>query len=50
MTIKKPYFMSNKEWYFFDEAEFCYKLTTKAPEEAKKSYKEFYNLLNNQDV
>lgn len=43
MTIfEKPYFMSNEEWYYFDDVEFCYKLTDKAPEKAKKSYAEFY--------
>ncbi len=39
---KEPYFLSNKEWYYFDELEFCYKLTDKAPKEAVKSYNEFY--------
>lgn len=39
---KEPYFLSNKEWYYFDEREFCYKLTDKAPNEAVKSYNEFY--------
>ena len=44
MTInEEPYFLSNKEWYYFDEEEFCYKLTDKATKEAKKSYKEYYN-------
>lgn len=42
MTIPKPYFMQNKEWYYFDEEDFMYKLTDKATDEAKKSYKEFY--------
>lgn len=45
MVIDMPYFMTNKEWYYFDEEEFCYKLTDKATEKAKKSYKEFYNQL-----
>lgn len=40
---KEPYFLSNKEWFYFDENEFCYKLTDKAPKEAIKSYKEFYH-------
>ncbi len=39
---KEPYFLSNREWYYFDEREFLYKLTDKAPKEAIKSYKEFY--------
>lgn len=42
MTLPKPYFMQNKEWYYFDEEDFMYKLTDKATDEAKKSYKEFY--------
>ena len=46
MTLDKPYFMTNKEWFYFDEKEWCYKLTENAPEEAKASYKEFYDLLN----
>lgn len=46
MEIKKPYFMKKKEWYFFDEEEFIYKLTDKATKEAIESYKEFYQFLN----
>lgn len=38
----EPYFMKNSEWYYFDEEEWCYKLTDKAPEKARKSYEEFY--------
>ena len=38
----EPYFMRNKDWYYFDEAEFCYKLTEKAPPEAVQSYDDFY--------
>ena len=44
----EPFFMSNKEWFYFDEKEWCYKLTDKAPKKAVESYKEFYNALNNQ--
>lgn len=50
MTLLEPYFMKNKEWYYFDEEEFCYKLTDKAPEEAKKSYAEFYAELESQHI
>jgi hypothetical protein len=39
---KPPYFMENKDWYYFDKEEWCYKLTDKAPKEAVESYKEFY--------
>ena len=38
MKIPEPYFMSNEDWYFFDEDEWRYKLTGKAPEKAIKSY------------
>lgn len=44
-TLNEPYFMSNPDWYYFDETEFRYKLTDKAPEKAIDSYNEFYNLL-----
>lgn len=40
--VPQPYFLTNKEWYYFDEEEFMYKLTDKATPEAKKSYEEFY--------
>lgn len=43
MTLPEPYFMTNKEWFYFDEDEFIYKLTDKAPEKARESYKEFYS-------
>ena len=39
--------MYNKEWYYFDEADFKYKLTDKATEEARKSYDEYYRNLEN---
>lgn len=43
---EEPYFLTNKEWYYFDEEEWKYKLTDKAPPEAIKSYKKFYKTLN----
>lgn len=46
MRLKEPYFMQKKEWFYFDEDEFCYKLTDKATIEAKKSYDEFYKTLD----
>lgn len=39
----EPYFMENKEWYYYDEEEEIFKLTDKATEKAKQSYYEFYN-------
>lgn len=46
MTIKKPKFMENKEWYYNDETQepfkllenMCWRLTDKAPKEAVESY------------
>lgn len=38
---EKPYFMTNKKWYYFDEKERRIKLTDKAPEKARKNYEEF---------
>lgn len=37
--------MTNEEWFFFDEDEWCYKLTEKASEKAIESYEEFYEKL-----
>ena len=37
-----PYFMENDEWFYYDEEEEIFKLTDKAPEKARESYKEFY--------
>ena len=42
---KEPYFMTNSEWYYYDIDEGCYRLTDKAPDKAKKSYKDFYSEL-----
>lgn len=44
--LDSPYFMNNKEWYYWDEKEWKYKLTDKAPKEAIKSYKIFYKEIN----
>lgn len=38
----KPYFMSNKEWYVFNEEKWKYELTDEAPQEAIDSYNDFY--------
>lgn len=47
--LKEPYFLKNEEWYYFDERNFCYKLTDKATEKAKQSYKDFYEELERGD-
>lgn len=46
VTVGKiPYFLTNSDWYYFDEEEFKYKLTKKAPKKAIESYNEFYEIL-----
>ena len=40
--VDKPYFMINKEWYYFDVSKMRYVLTDKAPQKAKESYEKFY--------
>lgn len=47
--LSEPYFLKNEEWFYFDEIEFRYKLTDKAPEKAKESYKAFYEELEKGD-
>ena len=47
---KEPYFMSNKDWYYYVEDEGTLKLTDKAPPEAVKSQKEFYERLESQYI
>ena len=43
MDVTRPYFMENKEWYYYDDEEGIFKLTDIAPQEAIDSYKEFYS-------
>lgn len=43
LKFEQPYFFQNEEWYYYDGKKNKYFLTDKAPEEAKKSYEEFYN-------
>lgn len=47
--LSEPYFMKNQEWFYFDEKEFCYKLTDKATEKAKESYAAFYEEIEKGD-
>lgn len=48
-TMERPYFLSDPSWYEYDEDEGIYRLTDKAPEEARKSYDEFYETLDKLD-
>lgn len=45
MLMEIPFFMSNPEWYRHDEVSRRLVLTDKAPEEAVRSYREFYAAL-----
>lgn len=40
--VEMPYFMTNEDWYYYDDEEEIFKLTDKAPKEAIESYIEFY--------
>ena len=45
LISEDPYFMKNEEWYYYDNKKGVYKLTDKAPEKAKESYKNFYKMI-----
>lgn len=45
---KEPYFMKNKEWYYYVVKIGRYQLTDKAPKKAVESFKEFYRKLDYQ--
>lgn len=49
MNLPMPYFMTNPDWYRFDEKKFRYELTEKAPEAAVKSYIDFYEKVDYQN-
>lgn len=46
MRVSKPYFLTNPEWYIFDEKNCRYILTDKATDEAKKSFDDYYNQID----
>ena len=41
--IEDPYFLKNKDWYYFDTKQRKIVLTDKAPKEAVESYEKFMN-------
>lgn len=45
LIAEVPYFLENKEWYYYDEKKGCYKLTDKAPKKAIESYNKYYEEL-----
>ena len=44
MLQTKPYFLTNKEWYYHDDKKNKYFLTNKAPKKAVESYNKFYEV------
>lgn len=46
MELDMPYFMKNKDWYYFDPEDWMYKLTDQATEKARESYNQFYKDLS----
>lgn len=48
MTLVEPYFMKNKDWYYYDVKELKYKLTKLAPPLAVINYHKFYEALGSQ--
>lgn len=42
MISEIPLFLTNDDWYYYDEDELCYKLTENAPAEARASYELYY--------
>ena len=46
MQLDIPYFMSNKDWYYFDPKDLMYKLTDQATDKAIESYNQFYKDLS----
>lgn len=39
--VERPYFLENKNWYWYDYTAGKYMIKDSAPERAKKSYEEF---------
>lgn len=50
MFSEPPYFMKDKSWYYYDVEEGILRLTDAAPLEARRSYKEHYELLEKMTV
>ena len=41
-----PYFLTDPDWFEFDEENCAYVLTNKATPEARKSYEEYYKFFD----
>ena len=46
LKLEKPFFMSDPSWFEYDKDTYTYVLTPQAPEEAKKSFNDFYKNIN----
>lgn len=50
MEMNKPFYMTNESWFYHDDESGRDVLTDKAPPEAVKSYKEYWEALDKQDA
>lgn len=46
LTVEKPYFQQNEDWYYYDENKKTFLLTEKAPQEAYASYEQWIKEFN----
>lgn len=46
IILEEPYFLTDKSWYYYDMELGKLMLTEDAPEEAVKSYNEYYKMLD----
>lgn len=49
LISKEPYFLKNKDWYYYDVKTGKYKLTNNAPQKAIDSYNEYYKQLSKEN-
>lgn len=49
MLLETPYFMTNKDWYYYSTEDYKYHLTENAPPEAVESYNQFYRTLTDDE-
>ena len=49
LIAKEPYFMENKDWYYYGVKTGRYKLTDKAPQKAVDSYNKYYKQLEKEN-
>lgn len=47
MLLNKPYFLKNKDWYYYDMNTGKYALTRNAPKKTINSFNDYYKELDN---